>query len=403
MEKKIKVCFVVSTFPRNENDPAVPWLRKNVLELQKKGINVKVLAPSFKGLKDHEIEGIPVKRFRYFFKKYEDLTHDEGMPTKIKKFRGKLAFFSYFFAGRRALRKFHKKEKFDIIHVHWPFPHALWCLYPKLAKLVVEYYAAEVLLIKKKFKSLRFTTYPTLKKINKNADVVMTFSNYVKNIIQPFSKKSVKIIPFGSGLKEKKFKKKQNKIKRILFVGRIIERKGIPYLIKSLPEILKKEKTEIRLVGKGDKKEFKKIILLIERLGLRGYVKILGEISSKQLGEEYKKADVFVLPSIIDSKGDTEGLGVVLIEALSYGIPIIGSNVGGIPDIIIAGKTGLLVEQKNEKDLAKAILKILKNKKLTKKLVLQGKKHIKENFSWDKITKKYIEMYKSLVNEKRRK
>jgi glycosyltransferase involved in cell wall biosynthesis len=104
------------------------------------------------------------------------------------------------------------------------------------------------------------------------------------------------------------------------------------------------------------------------------------------------------LPAIIDSKGDTEGLGVVLIEAAQYGLPIIASNVGGIPDVVIDRKTGLLIPEKKPEAIATAIKELLENEELRKSLVLGASEHIKENFSWGKIVEKQIAAYKRLLN-----
>jgi glycosyltransferase involved in cell wall biosynthesis len=95
----------------------------------------------------------------------------------------------------------------------------------------------------------------------------------------------------------------------------------------------------------------------------------------------------------VDSRGDTEGLGVVLIEAMEYGLPIIASDVGGIPDVAIDKKTGLLVPEKNPQALAAAIKELSENETLQKSLALGASEHIKQNFSWDAIVKKQLNSY----------
>src|SRR3972149_5055485 len=79
----IKVCHIVSTFPRREEDSQVPWMVEALRRLTAKGIVTEVFAPSYRGLQDQIIFGIPVRRFRYFPRRWEDLTHDEGAPNKI--------------------------------------------------------------------------------------------------------------------------------------------------------------------------------------------------------------------------------------------------------------------------------------------------------------------------------
>jgi L-malate glycosyltransferase len=119
-------------------------------------------------------------------------------------------------------------------------------------------------------------------------------------------------------------------------------------------------------------------------------------VESKNLPKFYATADLFVGPSIVTKSGDTEGLGVVFLEALASGTCVIGSKVGGIPDIIKDDKTGLLVQQKNPNQLADAMIKLLLNKNQRKKLARDGLKHIKKNYSWDLIGKKFNELFKKI-------
>jgi glycosyltransferase involved in cell wall biosynthesis len=124
----------------------------------------------------------------------------------------------------------------------------------------------------------------------------------------------------------------------------------------------------------------------------------LGKLSKEDLASEYQNASCFVLPAIVDSKGDTEGLGVVLIEAAEYGLPLVASDVGGIGDVVLHRKTGLLVSEKNPEELANAIKELAENASLQDKLVLGASEHVRENFSWDAIIKRQVEGYNSLLN-----
>jgi len=390
----MKVLYIVSSFPRNEKDTYVRWLLENVKRLSEKNVEITVLAPSYKGLKNHNFGNIKVKRFRYFFKKWEDLTHEGGMAVKLKNPFYTLVFLFYFISGFLNTIKICKKEKFDIIHVHWPFPHALWAY--KAAKInnskvVLTFYAVELLMIKKKFKFLK----KTLLSIINKADKIITFSSYIQELLRELSRKEVTLIPYGITIKEKKYKKVNNKTKRILFVGRLVERKGLDYLIEAMPMMLKEINCKLIIIGDGV--EERKLRILVKKYNLNKNVEFLGKVSDGRLENEYKNCDAFVLPAIIDSKGETEGLGVVLIEALCYKKPVIASNVGGIPDVIIDGTTGLLVQEKNTKELSKIIVKVLKNKRFSEKLGNQGYKYVKKKFDWNKIVDDMYLIYKKVV------
>jgi len=109
-------------------------------------------------------------------------------------------------------------------------------------------------------------------------------------------------------------------------------------------------------------------------------------------------SDIFVCPSIIDSRGDTEGLPMVILEAMESGLPVIASSVGGIVDVVKHEVSGLLVNQKDPKSIAIAIEKILSDKQLQKKIIENAKKTVKE-FSPQEIARQYFNIFQSLVNK----
>jgi glycosyltransferase involved in cell wall biosynthesis len=393
----MKVCHIVSSFPRKEGDPNVPWLLEIVRRLKEKGVDITIFAPSFKGLASHEISGIPVKRFRYFLKNWEDLTHNEGMPTKIRNPFYWIVFIFYFLFGLVSFIRFCKKENFDVIHVHWPFPHTLIGYAGSKvckAKLISTFYTVEVLLIKNRFKFLK----PILKFVIKKSDDITCISSFIAEEVKRMVKcdEKVHLVPTPAAIREEKFVKKRRKTKRILFVGRIIERKGIKYLIRAMPFILKEIKASLIIIGFGNKKEGGNLRRITNQLGLNKEVIFLGSVSSSKLKKEYQNCDTFVLPAIIDSKGDTEGLGVVIIEALTYKKPVVASNVGGIPDLIKNEKTGLLVSEKSPEELARAIIRVLKDKRLANNLGTAGYKNIKKNFSYGVIIKQLMRLYEKV-------
>jgi hypothetical protein len=129
----LKVLFISSVYPRFETDLEVPWLRTSVLHLKNAGCKIAVVAPSYKGLKNHEIDGVKVHRFRYAPAKLEFLTHDEGAPSKIARnpFLQLLAI-PYVISGSLKTLFLCMKLKPDIIHVHWPFPHAFMAFFCKV-------------------------------------------------------------------------------------------------------------------------------------------------------------------------------------------------------------------------------------------------------------------------------
>ena len=119
--------------------------------------------------------------------------------------------------------------------------------------------------------------------------------------------------------------------------------------------------------------------------------------SDEELGKLHDISDIFVCPSIIDSKGETEGLGLVIPEAMESGLPVVATSVGGIVDIVKNEVNGLLVEQKNPKAISKAIERIFSDEELKKKMIENSKKTVMEFFPLT-IGKKHYEIFLKCLN-----
>ncbi|MBQ3778676.1 MAG: glycosyltransferase [Fibrobacter sp.] len=417
----MKVLVIGSVYPRFQEDAEVPWLRTSIEHLKKAGAEIQVLAPAYKGLKSHDIDGTHVNRFRYAFANWEILTHEEGAPSKMasKPWLQLLAIpyiINGFFQCIRICRKWHP----DVIHAHWPFPHAYIALgAAKLFKipLVLNFHGAELLLIRKK-KWVK----PLLKFAIGQAQAIFANSSFTAGKIKALRNVDVEWSPYGTTLETRTDEALQTRNEnnaschpernvveskdpvtiiphavngkfKILFVGRHIERKGICYLIEAA-KYLPRDKFEIRIVGVGDLTEQLKAQAAAVKEGAE--IIFTGKLSPEDLANEYRTANVFTLPAIVDHKGDTEGLGVVLIEAMELGLPIVASNVGGIPDVVVDGVSGILVPEKDPVALADAFKRLEVDPTLIQKLLAGARKRIDECFTWDGIIERQMEVYKRL-------
>ena len=125
-------------------------------------------------------------------------------------------------------------------------------------------------------------------------------------------------------------------------------------------------------------------------------VRFAGKVSQEELPDYYAAANVFVLPSVVTRSGDTEGLGVVLLEAMAQGVPVVACDVGGIPDVVKDGETGLLVRQRDPEDLAEKIIRLLEEPGLKDELVRTGREHVRTTFSWERIVALFHRLYREL-------
>lgn len=184
------------------------------------------------------------------------------------------------------------------------------------------------------------------------------------------------------------------KTKLLLTCGRLVARKNHISVIRALPKIIKQVPNVLYLIaGQGPEEE--NLRQEVKKLNLENYVKFLGEVKQEDLPSLYNLADIFIMPAKdIPQKGDIEGFGIVFLEAAACGVPCIAGNSGGQKEAIQDGKTGFLVNPQDISEIAKAILKILKNPDLGKKLGKAGRIWVKENFNW----KNQAEKLKKLLN-----
>ena len=189
--------------------------------------------------------------------------------------------------------------------------------------------------------------------------------------------------------------KKYTKNKLLLFVGRLSDQKGVQYLIDSMQGIIKYDsKVKLLIIGEGP--YGKNLLERVHNTKMQAYVEFLGSKPKLDLAKFYNFADIFIMPSL-STKTGTEALGLSLLEAMASGCAVIGTKVGGIPFVIKGGYNGLLVKQKDSQDLSHAIIKLLKDKKKSKKFGNNAIKFVRDNYSWDKISKDFIKTYKDLL------
>jgi len=182
----------------------------------------------------------------------------------------------------------------------------------------------------------------------------------------------------------------------LLFVGRLVEKKGVSHLLTAfslLPDAMRANSC-LWIVGDGTERAA--LEALAEQLQIRRHVVFHGRIPNKALPAYYAAADVFVAPSVIDSLGDTEGQGVILLEAMASGVAVIASRTGGIAEIISDGNNGLLIEPANPEILKQAIEQLLVDNHLRQRLGHAGRSFV-QAYDWSCVAAQFTELYQRIA------
>jgi len=199
------------------------------------------------------------------------------------------------------------------------------------------------------------------------------------------------LLPHGVDLGRFYPRPEQVEFGRILYVGRLIERKGLPYLIEAL-SLLKSEYLDVKLVVIGDGPERARYEDLGRRL-LGNRVEFQGAQPSERVAEEMRKAYVFSLPSVEMPNGETETFGVVHAEAQASGVPVVAFAVGGVPEVVEHGRTGFLSAQKDVVSLARHIRLLLENPTLRAEMGVRARERAERLFDIGKRAEELEDLY----------
>ncbi len=374
----MRILHITTAFPRNNKDVITPWLIK-LIDLQSREHTVEVFTPSYKGHKSHFYKNIMVWRYRYAPFSWERLTHEGTVINQLRKNKLRyLLLLPFFMCGMIALYKLYKDQDYDIIHIHWHVPLAILTIpvFHKNVKIITTLYGSEVALARK---NKLFGIMARI--LKKYIYFYIPISSFTAKLFEKvIGKYEYKVIPYGSSFESKEIETKPFN-GRFLFVGRLVKRKGVDILIEAISKIKNKE-WELHIVGTGIEEE--KLKDIVKNKKLENKIIFEGKVSNKRLEELYEWADILVLPSYDDGKGDIEGLGVVILEMFSYKKPAIGTNWGGVTDIIKDGYNGFLAEHSSVESMKKTIERVYENKDKLQSMGINAKETLK-NFDWNKV------------------
>lgn len=396
----MKVLYIVTAFPRAESDVITPWMVETIHRLGTRGVEVEVLAPSYRGLADQVVHGIPVHRFRYAPRRLETLTHDQTAPDRI---RERPAFASllpgYVTAGSLAAARLARSGRFDVLHAFWPLPHGFLALAAKRSSgvpVVSTFFGVELSWLESQLGFLR----PVVRRIVTGSDAVTAISTHTASLLRRLVPAvQPTIIPFGAAVEPPSenpaAEHHLHTALRLLFVGRLVERKGVHVLLDALARLPEEPPVTLDVVGDGPERS--SLEHRARSLGVSDRVCFHGFVPQEELEARLTSGDVLVLPAVVDSKGDVEGLGVVLLEAMGFQKPVIASAAGGIVDIVRPGENGLLVPPNDPGSLAAAIEELARDPALVRRLGRAARDDVRQRFSWDSIIGRLEGVYHSVL------
>lgn len=394
----MKVLVVSHMYPSTFNEAAGIFVHDQVKELIRQGCEVKVISPV-------PWAPFPLSRLSCKWKAYSQVPRRsvwEGVEVYYPRYIAfpRDAFFTT--SGRRMYRSLkslvaglHRQFDFDLIHAHVALPDGA------AAVLIGENYKRPVV-VTIHGQDLYRTIHKgsackrAISGVFEKAGRVVTVSGVLERIAKSNIGLPEKLITVHNGVAlDKVLYERQAAGKTILSVSYLIVRKGIDFNLKAISELVGKH-PDLKYKIIGDGPEAGDLRKLASDLGLDEHVEFLGHLSNNDVMKHMSVAGVFSLPSW------DEAFGVVYIEALAHGVPVIGCRGEGIEDIVKHGETGLLVEPKDVNSLAEAIDYLLNNPDKARAMGERGRELVLANFTWERNAKKIIELYEEVVSNHKR-
>lgn len=301
------------------------------------------------------------------------LQNDSGFVAKIKEIVTLFITVNFY-------RKVKLKE---ISHIH-----AHWATYPALSAMILSRLSGIPFSFTAHAHDIYLDKVMLREKIE-SAKRVLTISDFNKKYLIGLygeaAEEKVSVVRCGIDVNTfnlNGFPERNGQVKTIIAVGRLCDIKGFEYLVEAIHILT--DKTGNRnlrcvIVGEGENKN--RLAKLINRLKLNDYIELPGAFSQEELQKLLKEGDVFVLPSIVTDNGNKDGIPVVLMEAMATGIPVVTTDVSGLPEIAMHIKTALVVPQKDAQSLAEAIERMLRDKELALQLRENARKFVEKHYN----------------------
>ncbi|MFH7807590.1 glycosyltransferase [Acinetobacter sp. BSP-153] len=399
MNQRKTILVLASTYPRWSGDPEPGFIHELCKRLTLQ-FNVIALVPdSVDAEPNGLLDEVNVIRYQYAPKKLQSLVNNGGIVNNLKTFWWKWLLVPGFLIGQYiAVKNILLKQKVDIIHAHWLLPQG-WIAY-SLAKhfnipFIVTSHGGDLF-------GLQGNILTKIKKkVAENSEAMTVVSQAMHEYLNQLQIKpqALTVIPMGVDLQNRftpnPLRNRQKN--ELLFVGRLVPKKGLNYLLDAL-SVLVKERPELQLKIVGFGPEENNLKKQVKQLKLEENVSFIGALTQDKLPQMYHQATLFVAPFVRADNGDQEGLPVALMEAIGCGCPAVVGHVVGIEDLLGEDITQIAVNPHNIAELITAISNALNNPILAHERAMRIRQNAIELIDWNSIAQSYAKLLDTSIN-----
>lgn len=386
MNRRPRLLVLASTFPSSADDPTPAFVRDLAL-IESNSYDTTVLVPATPGGSPREvIGGVEVRRFRFFPRRWEDLADGAILENLRARPSRRLQVVPFLVAETVALWRLVRRVRPDVLHVHWLIPQGLAALVAaRRVPMLVTTLGGDLYGLRDP------VSRRIIGRVVKRAGLVTTMNHEMRVRLLDLGADPERchVLPMGARTQtvRRVAHEEQEVPGRILFVGRLVEKKGLGILLEAVQSI--DDEFELHVVGDGP------LRAQLERQAAGMPVRFLGGLGPNELASEYGRAEVVVFPSVRAASGDQDGLPVALLEAMAAGCAIVASDLPGISEAIQEGVTGRLVASGDADELSLALSELLTRPEERARLGLAAERR-SDDYSVESVGARYIGLLDSV-------
>ncbi len=386
-----RLLVLASTYPRWPGDHEPGFVHELCRRLARQ-FQVTVLTSRSPGAADRAtVDGVEIVRYAYAPRRLETLVYGGGIATHLKRSPWKwLLVPGFVLAQRRVARRLAREGRAELVHAHWLLPQGV------LARGLFRRGLTRAYVVTSHGGDLYGLRGRLLRRIKQrvaaDAAALTVVSSGMRDEAarQGITAKIMQVMPMGADL-QRRFTPDPAISRvpgRVLFAGRLVEKKGLVHLLAAMPEVLAR-RPDAHLVVAGYGPLRGELETQAQALGIAHAVRFLGAVGQDRLPGHYRRAAVLAAPFVRAASGDLEGLPVVLMEAIGCGCPVIASDIPGVRDLLDEDFADWRVPPGDPRILAQAIVRMLDDGQAMEPRALELRARCLARIDWDSVARGY--------------
>lgn len=397
----MKILSLTSSYPRFDGDGTAPFIRSISETLVRLGHSVTVISPYDEAIRPIATNGVRLIRFRYVpVRSWHQIGHARSLEgdTDLRQSAFFLIPFFLLFALIHLLQEI-RRSKPDILYAHWVLPNGLpVAIVSKIFRIpmVISLHGSDMFIANRNgaFRTLARWIFNQSKLVTSCSPEMLEKARALgapqNSFLLPYGVSPEQFTRLETTPLNIRLRYGWKKDQPVVFsIGRLVHKKGFDVLIRAAVQ-MKAAIPDVRIIIGGGGVLEQPLKEQIHALGVEDVVMLTGPILWHEVPQYLNEADIFVLPSIYDAKGNVDGLPNVLLEAMACGKAIISSNIGGAPLVIKDQENGILVDPGNAEEIGRTANFLLQHPELRETLGKAARETVETRLSWDHICQQLV-------------